>query len=571
MLVFEQVTYKNFLSTGNQPTTIYLNKSPTTLIYGGNGQGKSTFLDALTFALFGKAYRNINKPALINSVNGSDCYVEIIFTIGKARYKVERGMKPNIFNIYINDKLINQDSKAKDYQRYLEQTILKMTEKSFRQIVVLGSSSFVPFMQLPLAHRRDVIEDLLDISIFSAMNKIMKLKYDSIKDDLREIDYKLDLLGNQHEMLVQFIKTNQDRISQNVAQKKKIIDDAKSQIEEKAKELGIVKEDIEGQKTHLINEGKLLANLREYNASLIRLEQSQAKVQGSIEFFHDKNTCPTCKQGITEDHRKDVLAHYEKQISEYTSAIAKAKEIIAKIEAKLEYIAERKSVINTLEREQDSLKSAIAVHLEVIENVKREIDSNGVDDLANDKVRLQKLVKEIEGAKAHRLNKLLEKDYYDDISLLLKDSGIKTKIIRYYLPIINQTINKYLTQLGLNVNFMLDETFAESIKSRYKDEFTYFSFSEGEKERINLAIMFAWRHIAAMKNSTNTNLLVMDETFDSSLDNEATDELLNLINALTDGGKTNVFVISHKSGDVLYDKFRTAIQFKKVNGFTKIV
>lgn len=571
MLIFNYIKYKNFLSVGNAPVTLYLSKSPTTLVYGMNGHGKSSGLDALMFALFGKAFRNINKPQLINSTNEKDCFVECEFSIGKNVYRIERGMKPNIFNIYSNNKLINQDSKARDYQKYLEQTILKMNEKSFRQIIVLGSASFVPFMQLPLAQRREVIEDLLDISIFSSMNRVLKVKYDAIKDELKELDYKNDLLENQYKMQKQFIETNKARIAGDFEAKKKNVKEKKAEIKALTKEYNDIQKEIDKIAAKDKSE-ETLAQINSFDKVIATLQNTRNENEKLKTFFMNNDSCPVCAQGIKHDHKNANIAEYDKKIVDADKKLKKANTMRESLLIVQQRNEEYQSMINTSLLTQEKIKTKISIATEVLEKMEAEIDSNGAYTAMNsDEEKLKKYEAAMAKLIEVRTNKLMERDYYDDIAVFLKDTGIKTKIIKHYLPIMNSSINKYLIQLGLNINFTLDETFSEKIKSRGRDDFTYFNFSEGEKARINLAIMFAWRHIAAMKNSTNTNLLIMDETFDSSLDGEATDELLNLINALADSGKTNVFVISHKSADTLYDKFRSAIEFKKINGFSKIV
>lgn len=569
MLEFKSIRWKNFLSTGDQFTEVYLNRSSTTLILGTNGAGKSTVLDALTFGLFGKPFRKINKPQLVNSVNGRDCLIEIDFSIGKNEYLIRRGIKPAIFEIYINGNMINQDSRIKDYQRHLEENILKLNFKSFTQTVILGSATFVPFMQLSAKDRRDIIEDLLDIKIFSSMNEILKTRILEHRENLNSVDSELNLVDNKIYMQERSIEEiNKDR--------NKLIDACHSNIERYSDQIlnaeskiESLNEKISDLKNSSGNEITLRKKLYKMDSIQSALATKLTSVRNDIEFFQDLDTCPTCRQSVDDIHKNSILqerAFKEKELnnaiqefnSEYSlvssdlKSTAKVNENIAELTSSvLEENSNIKSMRNMIDEQQSQI-----IDLESCDESTEKLRS----DLKKFNVEKNKLEKS--------KNSLLDdREYYNVSSMLLKDSGIKTSIVKYYLPIMNNLINKYLHQMDFYVNFKMDESFSEKIESRNRENFSYSSFSEGEKMRIDLALLFTWREVAKMKNSVNTNLLILDEVFDSSLDINGTDEFLKLLNDL---GGNNVFVISHK-GEILYDKFRSVIKFDKVKNFSKIV
>lgn len=569
MLEFKSIRWKNFLSTGDQFTEVYLNRSSTTLILGTNGAGKSTVLDALTFGLFGKPFRKINKPQLVNSVNGRDCLIEIDFSIGKNEYLIRRGIKPAIFEIYINGNMINQDSRIKDYQRHLEENILKLNFKSFTQTVILGSATFVPFMQLSAKDRRDIIEDLLDIKIFSSMNEILKTRILEHRENLNSVDSELNLVDNKIYMQERSIEEiNKDR--------NKLIDACHSNIERYSDQIlnaeskiESLNEKISDLKNSSGNEITLRKKLYKMDSIQSALATKLTSVRNDIEFFQDLDTCPTCRQSVDDIHKNSILqerAFKEEELnnaiqefnSEYSlvssdlKSTAKVNENIAELTSSiLEENSNIKSMRNMIDEQQSQI-----IDLESCDESTEKLRS----DLKKFNVEKNKLEKS--------KNSLLDdREYYNVSSMLLKDSGIKTSIVKYYLPIMNNLINKYLHQMDFYVNFKMDESFSEKIESRNRENFSYSSFSEGEKMRIDLALLFTWREVAKMKNSVNTNLLILDEVFDSSLDINGTDEFLKLLNDL---GGNNVFVISHK-GEILYDKFRSVIKFDKVKNFSKIV
>jgi len=480
MIHFKKVRWRNFLSTGNAFTEIQLDVRPTTLIVGENGSGKSTLLDAICFALFSKPYRNINKPQLVNTINGKNCVVEIEFFIGSKNYKIIRGIKPAIFEIWVDNVLLNQDAASRDYQKYLEENILKLNYKSFTQIVILGSASFTPFMQLPAAARREVIEDILDIKIFTSMNLVLKDKMSELKTKMTEVENKIALAKNKAEIQQDYIKTLEEDRDARIA-------------------------DIEN------------------------------KIQEATHEIH---------------HKRDLLSHLDDRRTSHFTSIGDASSVNEAVSEILRQVREfTERFIQRLELEKADVSQKVG-------NI--EVEKAKLKDLAKDTLGVVK--------ERSELNEL--GDYYDIAGILLKDSGIKTKIIRQYLPAINKLVNKFLTSMDFFVQFTLDEKFDEVIKSRYRDDFSYESFSEGEKQRIDLALLFTWRTIAKLKNSASTNLLILDEVFDSSLDNSATDYVMTLLNTLGDG--TNVWVISHK-GDQLFDKFAHVVKFTKRQNFSVIV
>lgn len=567
MIIFKSIKWRNFLSTGNYWTDIELNTNNHTLIVGTNGSGKSTMLDALCFALFGKPFRSINKPNIVNSINKKDCCVELLFDTNSKSYKIVRGMKPNVFEIYENGELINQQAASKDYQEYLEKFILKMNLKSFRQIVVLGSASFVPFMQLSAADRRSIIEDLLDIQIFSVMNTILKDKIANTKDLITNLKNKCELTVQKYELQ----KKHLDQIKQN---NDELIEKYKSEIENsnqtvvsllsKNKELI---EQVESYSLQVTNKIKVESKIKEITKLSSKLETNISKYLKDIHFFDHNDNCPTCKQSISETVKQSEIKILKEKTDEANTAIEKIEIKLAEEQSKLNAIESIQTSIQNLQINIATNNSAITETNKYIQKVQEQIESLKQTEKNNGEIEseLKTLYNELKSYK-QELKQLLEtKIYYDAASVLLKDNGIKTKIIKQYLPIINKLVNKYLASLDFFVNFNLDESFKEVIKSRHRDEFEYNNFSEGEKQRIDMALMLTWRAVAKLKNSVNTNLLILDEVFDSSLDNNGTEYLMNILQML-DG--VNLFVISHK-GDILQDKFANVIRFEKVKNFSR--
>jgi DNA repair exonuclease SbcCD ATPase subunit len=570
MIIFEKVRWKNFLSTGNAFTEIDLTRSTNTLIVGHNGAGKSTILDALTFGLFGKPFRKINKPQLMNTINNGDCVVEIEFKIGKKQYKVNRGIKPNVFEIYCDGTLVNQDAKAKDYQEHLEKFILKLNYKSFTQVVILGSASFVPFMQLSPADRRAIIEDLLDIQIFSSMNSIVKNRISTIKDEQKTVDYNIKLVDAKISLQKQNIEDNKKNHLVDIDKKTQEIADNNTHLKKVNADVGLIQKHIE-QLTHKIADKTAVSSRTTKLITLqSKFEDNVKKLNKEISFYQNNDNCPTCQQAIVSETKNKHVTEKQTKVTEIKSATTKLQEELENVHNRLEEIEKIQKHINAhnseivkLNTQVTSINSYNARLLKEIDELKsRTVSTDGDDD------KLKVLNSELQGYKDVAEQLSVDKQYHEFAATLLKDTGIKTKIIKQYLPVMNKLINKYLTSMDFFVNFNLNESFEETIKSRHRDEFSYASFSEGEKMRIDLALLFTWRQIAKMKNSVNTNLLILDEVFDSSLDGVGTEEFLKLLNSLDNN--TNVFVISHK-GDQLFDKFRSVIKFQKTNNFSQVV
>ena len=568
MIHFEIVRWKNFLSTGNNFTEIQLDRNSTTLIIGENGAGKSTILDALCFGLFGKPFRNINKPQLLNSVNGSAALVEVEFRVGTKKVKVVRGIKPNVFEIYVNGKMYNQDANSRDYQKYLEQQILKLNYRSFTQVVILGSSTFIPFMQLKSKQRREVVEEILDIQIFSLMNMILKTQLKTVVDDMREVDYQYNLTKEK-------ITLQEKYIDEMFMHREKLIQDKTSLIAGNEEEVFRKNLDI---KFHNTNNTELLNQITDndsVNTKHIKLKDIQSQLKEKhrahtklVGFFESNEDCPTCQQHIDEVFKADMidkkqgeadrvdggLKELKDELHKVTSRQNDIKDIASKIRENEVHVAKENSSLIQLEKFNATLQSEID-HL-----IAGEINKS-------DHKKLDDLKETLSGFDVQKSKLREDKTYAEAARNMLQDTGIKTKVIKQYLPIMNRLINTYLTSMEFYVNFTLNDNFEETIKSRYRDEFTYDSFSEGEKMRIDLALLFTWRAVAKMKNSTNTNLLILDEIFDSSLDGTGTDEFLKILNTL---GDENVFVISHKQ-DALADKFRSTIKFEKIKNFSHVV
>jgi len=570
MIYFRTIRWRNFLSTGNQFTVVELDKHPTTLVIGENGAGKSTILDAICFGLFGKAFRNINKPQLVNSINQKNCVVEIEFRIGKKEYKVTRGMKPGIFEIYQDNNIINQDAAVKDYQKYFEDKILKLNYKSFTQIVILGSASFTPFMQLAQGIRREVIEDILDIQIFSVMNTLLKTRIVDLKDKIREIDSQIELGKQKVKLQQDYIKQIEDDQKKRNDDIQAKIDKANQDIKELEKESSSLTERYNHLKDSVKDDNEISARKTEMVALYKSLQARIKKVESDIVFYEEHDSCPTCAQIISTELKTTTIHKHTHKKEEISSAVDSLYNKMQEIEIRADEIIEAKQQIVELQNKITECNANIIAQQNYIKAIQTETapETNSEDVLALAKGTLKILAKEVVSASEGK-SKLKEDSYYlDAASTLLKDTGIKTRIIKQYLPVINKLVNKYLTAMDFFVSFELDEAFNETIKSRHRDDFSYASFSEGEKQRIDLALLFTWRTIAKMKNSAATNLLLLDEVFDSSLDSNGTEFVMTLLNTI--GEDVNVFVISHK-GDQLLDKFKNQIRFEKHQNFSRVI
>ena len=568
MIKFTHLRYKNFLSTGNNFTEIDLTRHKHTLIVGQNGSGKSTMLDALSFGLFGKAHRNINKTQLINSINGKGSMVEVEFEIGQSRFKVVRGDRPVKFEIWKNDEMINQSSHSKEYQRILEQNILKLNHKSFHQVVVLGSSNFVPFMQLNPGLRRGVIEDLLDIGVFSRMNQLLKEETNAIKENLKDISYQIDLSKNKVETQKKYIsdvsiltEENRRNYELRISESQSFIDELQAENSELSVGLDESVSQAE-QGLRLLQDRKqdLLLRSQDRKSNIRDLEKR-------ITFFSENATCPVCDQAISDGHKSEILLSTQ---TDRDRRKAEIKQIGVEGQGVESEIAEQTSVLSTLRDRVHKLTSnskEIATYQNQIRSYQEHIEKEVGADLEKANADLAILKNELLDLKDSKLKTSEEFSYKMAIAEMLKDTGIKTKIIKQYLPVMNKLINQYLQVLDFYVHFDLNEEFNETIRSRHRDEFTYESFSEGEKQRIDLSLLFTWRQIAKMKNSVSTNLLILDETFDSSLDHDGVDNLIKILYTL--GDSTNVFIISHK-GEILDGKFENKIEFIKDKNFSRI-
>ena len=569
MITFQKVRWRNFLSTGNAYTEIDFLRSPNTLIIGHNGAGKSTILDALCFGLFGKPFRKINKPQLLNSINNQAAMVEIEFSIGTKQYVIKRGIKPNLFEIYCNGVLVDQDAKAKDYQEHLEKFILKLNFKSFTQVVILGSASFVPFMQLSPADRRTIIEDLLDIGIFSSMNTVVKEKMATLKDEMSKCKYAMELTAEKITLQKQNIEEHKKHNDKEIIKKQEEIIKSQTQVTQLAKDIGLIQKHIDVLQKKI--EDKV--SVEKKSSKLVqlesKLESKLKKLEKEVIFYEENDNCPTCKQSIADSFRHEQLTGINKTKGEIGTGL---EEIEKQIEVASKRIQEITEIVKHIQGHNNEIvrhNSTISAVNEYIAKMNNEITLLTIrkDSLEDDNTKMLELKTELYQLVEQQKELTTDKQYYEYASSLLKDGGIKTKIIKQYLPVMNKLINKYLTAMDFFVNFNINENFEETIKSRHRDEFSYANFSEGEKMRIDLALLFTWRQIAKLKNSINTNLLILDEVFDSSLDGGGTEEFLKLIHEM--GADTNIFVISHK-GDQLFDKFRSIIKFEKKNSFSQV-
>ncbi len=569
MILFEKIRYKNFLSTGNQFTEISFTDSQTTLIIGNNGAGKSTILDALTFSLFGKSFRGVNKPQLVNTVNEKDCLVEVEFSVGTNRWKVVRGIKPAIFEIYRNDVLLNQDAASTDQQKWFEQNVLKMNYKSFTQIVILGSSSFVPFMQLSASNRREVIEDLLDIKIFSSMNTIIKEKIRDAKDQIKTLNLKKESLEDKVQMQKNFISEIENRGKQTIEEYTLKKTELSKEIATYIEQNSTIEEDIfkytkeQELVTGATEKLKKLGNLKG------KISQKVSTITEEHKFFSQNTVCPTCTQTIDEKFRLNKIGDAQNKAKELQTGYKELEQAIKEEEERERQFIALSKEITKLSHEISQNNTRISSHQKQIGDLENEIQkiTSQIQNRNTEHEKLEQFKEQLESALLEESDKKNLINYYDFVYGLLKDGGVKTKIIKKYLPLINKQVNRYLQMMDFYINFSLDEEFNESIKSPIHEDFSYSSFSEGEKMRIDLALLFTWREVAKIKNSLNCNIIIFDETFDSSLDGFGTDEFLKIIRYVIKDA--NIFVISHKDG--MKDKFVNVLKFEKVKGFSRMV
>lgn len=569
MIVFEKLRYQNLMSTGNQFTELLLNKSSSTLVVGENGAGKSTFIEALTFALYGKPFRNINKPQLVNSITGKGLLVELEFSIGKKNYMIRRGIKPTIFEIYQNGNLINQNADAREYQDMLERMILKLNFKSFSQIVVLGSANYIPFMQLSAQERRRVVEDLLDIQIFSVMNSLLKDKMAENRSALADVDYRINLCEQKIEMHAKHIDTLKANNDELIAQKQAKIHEYEEELLVINETTASLLEQSEKLNEEVSDETRIMGRKTKLIQMESTIEDKIRKLKKEVAFYHDHDNCPTCKQGIDHDFKAATIAKREEKTSELNQGLQKLEQEIEAANNRIGEINKLNQQIQELNTKIQQNNQQIRFYQKYITDLTAEIETlvDQANKINSDVDESEVFEKELEGHKRQKEVLSKQRAVYDVAAHLLKDTGIKTKIIKQYVPVMNKLINKYLAAMDFFVNFELDESFNETIKSRFRDDFSYASFSEGEKMRIDLALMFTWRAIAKLRNSASTNLLIMDEVFDSSLDSSGTEEFLKILESLTQD--TNTFIISHK-GDQLFDRFHSVIRFEKHSNFSRI-
>lgn len=571
MIIFNKIRFKNFGSFGNTMTEIVLDKNNTTLICGKNGSGKSfAFLDSITFALFGKPFRKINIPQLSNTINQKNCLVEIEFTKGSDLFLVKRGISPRLFEIYKNSELLNQDAKSLDYQELLEDQILKMNYKTFTQVVILGSSAFVPFMQLSAADRRSVIENILDINIFSTMNVVLKGKILSIKENIKELNTKLEIERNKINSHSQFIQTLENKINEDNQTKYERVKELQEKIAEIDNEyFSNNKNKIDDKLENIISKiNNHKFNINKINDFIVEIKTEQNEKNKEIKFFHDNEVCPVCSQSITDSFKDEkiiindkIIEKYQKDISDKNSILKQLKSELFDFETNMELI---RSEIAKIQADTQTIE---AYKKEIIHIEKGIVKDSLIENIELEKQKLTKYMGSLSTIELEKEEHSEDMLYHELANELLRDGGVKTKIIKYYLPHINKFINKYLSSMDFFVQFYLDNEFNEQIKSRHRDDFSYMNFSEGEKLRIDLSLLLAWRDIAKMKNSVHCNLLILDEVFDSSLDSVGMDELMKLLKMVSK--ESNVYVISHKA-DQLVDKFSNIITFEKKNNFSKI-
>lgn len=568
MITFKKIMYKNFLSTGNIPIEVELDKSHTTLIVGQNGSGKSTLLDALCFVLFNKPFRIIKKDQIVNSINNADCIVEIEFTVGQKQYKIIRGIKPNIFEIYCDGVLLNQDANSIDYQKYLEQNIMRLNYRSFLQVVLLGSSSYEPFMKMKPRYRREVVEEILDIRVFGLMDLILRSQQSDLAKKVIEMKHRADLIQTKYETELNHFNAISDLNMNDLDGKKQLVNKNKEDSKEYAKKIEELNEQIGYKKKDVENKDKVQTKVGQLSKLEAKIETNLSTHQKTLEFFENNDNCPTCTQPIDQEFKAKKIEATKQKVKTLSDGMKEILNEITNTELKLsemnkvsQKIHELNIDISKFETSLDEInKFSNRIHEEIRLLENKQVDGKEVE------AQLEELNKQLEETRVERDRIVEQKDYVDILREILNDKGAKAQIIRKYVPIMNNLINQHLQAMDFFVSFHLDEEFNETVKSRFRDTFNYNNFSEGEKMRIDLALLFTWRHIAKMKNSTNTNLLILDEIFDGSLDGQGTDDFFKIITQLT---KENIFIISHK-GDIMFDKFTNIIKYEKYKNFTRL-
>ena len=569
MINFKKVRYKNLLSSGNKFTEIQLDQHQTTLILGDNGAGKSTLLDALCFGMYGKGFRNLKKDLLINSINGGNLLVEVEFSIGKKEYKVIRGAKPNKFELYVNDVFVNQDATVRDYQEHLEKNILKMSYRSFTQVAILGSANFTPFMQLKATERRKLVEDLLDISIFSTMGDILKKKISNHTVEVRENNHEIDLLEERINGLNEQLNALRENRESKILKYESTVDETQENINKLLGDIDEKTKNVVEKTTSINDKDSKETRLKQIVDMEAGLETARKKALKDIEFYENNDDCPTCKQGLDHEHKKKHIEEKQTKVSEIKEALSTLDKQVEDLNTRIQEINGIQDQITTVQKEVGILQTEVVSNQKFVQKIQKEIESLKQEGQGNGDVqsRIDDSEDKLDILHAKKESLVDQQHYFEIAQVLLRDQGVRQKIIKQYVPIMNKLINKYLAQLEFYVGFELNEKFEETIKSRFRDVFKYDNFSQGEKMRIDLALLFTWRSVARMKNSVNTNLLILDEVFDSSLDTQGTDDFLKLLNTLTE--KTNAFIISHK-GEALHVKFNDVIRFEKHKNFSRI-
>lgn len=564
---FKKVRYKNILSTGNIFTEIDLAKSRTTLVSGTNGSGKSTLLDAITFGLYGKPFRKINKPQLINAINTKDLVVEIEFNVSGNDYLIRRGIKPNVFEIYRNGELVNQDAATRDYQAYLEQNILGLNYKSFNQIVVLGSATYVPFMELPAYQRREIIEDLLDIQVFSTMNLLLKDRIGTNRETITDNNYQIDLIKSKIESATEHNESIRKIRESEVSKIREKMQDHIDKIEDEKSAIESIETVIQGLIETISDKASVKKKLDSAKSIRVELDATLRNYSKELSFYHDNDSCPTCKQGIAHDFKETIITEKDKKSSDITTSLKELSEKISSLEARVEEISKVEDEIQRQNLKIGEHRAQIKMSMNALKSFKNELDAAEKEVEEVDTSKLEEYNNTLKSLQSEQTKLFDERETLGVVGAMLKDGGIKTRIIRQYIPVMNKLINKYLSAFELFVDFHLDENFNEVIKSRFRDAFSYASFSEGEKLRITLSIMLSWRAVAKLRNSVSTNLLILDETLDGAMDGTGVENLIDTLHNVNNND--NIFVISHR-GEQFGEKFDSHIRFEKVKNFSQI-